>query len=271
MYDGAIEDISKTISPEAAQKCTFLKCDMSDWPSVCKVAHQISESTDRIDILCTLAARGIMTYQLTDYGLDRHMAVNHFGHVILVSHLMPILKKTAEAGHTVRIANMSSNAHQGAPSNCKFASQDELNTDLGPNGQYGRSKLAAILYTRYLARHLTPKYPKILINCMHPGFVDTKMSQVDIHEPYPVLGYGMSVLMKPLKKDQWDGCISTLYASTAVEESGLYICPPAIPEPGSSQSQDEELGEQLMKLTKEIIVEKMPKKSVDQGCPLELY
>ncbi|RAL61532.1 hypothetical protein DID88_009571 [Monilinia fructigena] len=33
VYHGAIEDISKTISPQAAQKCTFFKCDMSDWPS----------------------------------------------------------------------------------------------------------------------------------------------------------------------------------------------------------------------------------------------
>jgi hypothetical protein len=34
-----------------------------------------------------------------------------------------------------------------------------------------------------------------------PGFVDTKMSAYDIHESLPVAGYGMSVLMAPLKKD----------------------------------------------------------------------
>ncbi|EDO00496.1 hypothetical protein SS1G_14366 [Sclerotinia sclerotiorum 1980 UF-70] len=106
VYDDAVEDISKTISPEAAQRCTFLQCDMSDWPAVSKVAHTISEGTDRVDILCNLAARGIMTYQLTDYGLDRHMAVNHFGHVVLTSHLLPILKQTAEAGHIDQMDNM---------------------------------------------------------------------------------------------------------------------------------------------------------------------
>lgn len=108
------------------------------------------------------------------------------GHVILTSHLLPLLKKTAEAGTTVRIVNMASNAHQGSPSDTKFNSVDDLNQDLGPNGQYGRSKLAAILYSKYLNKHLTSKYPKILANSTHPGFVSTKMSIKDIHEPYPL-------------------------------------------------------------------------------------
>ena len=75
---------------------------------------------------------------------------NHMGHVILTSHLLPLIKDTASKGNTVRIVNQSSNAHQGAPSDVKFASVDELNQDLGPNGQYGRAKLAGILYAKYL-------------------------------------------------------------------------------------------------------------------------
>lgn len=72
------------------------------------------------------------------------------GHVILTSHLLPLIKETASKGNTVRIVNQASNAHQGAPSDVNFASLDELNQDLGPNGQYGRSKLAGILYAKYL-------------------------------------------------------------------------------------------------------------------------
>ncbi len=84
-------------------------------------------------------------------------------------------------------------------------------------------------------------------------------------------GYGMSVLMAPFQKDQFEGAVSTMFAATKTEHSGQYICPPAIPEPGSSQSQDEALGEQLMKLTKEIIMEKTKSQSVDKGCPFEMY
>ena len=49
---------------------------MADWKKVAEVAGQISEKTDRIDILVNNAARGIMTYQLTDYGVDRHVRVS---------------------------------------------------------------------------------------------------------------------------------------------------------------------------------------------------
>lgn len=34
------------------------------------------------------------------------------GHVILTSHLLPLLKRTADAGNTVRIVNLASNAHE---------------------------------------------------------------------------------------------------------------------------------------------------------------
>jgi len=59
---------------------------------------------------------------------------------------------------------LGSNAHQATPSDCKFKYLEELNQDLGPNGQYGRSKIAVVLYSKYLAKHLTKEYPRILAN-----------------------------------------------------------------------------------------------------------
>ena len=199
------------------------------------------------------------------------MAMNHMAHVILTSHLLPILKKTASNGNTVRISNQASNAHQATPSDTKFESLDELNRDLGPNGQYGRSKLANILYSRYLNRHLTSAHPKILVNATHPGFVDTKMSKDDIHEPYPLGGYAMSVAMGPLKKDIMQGCVSTVFAATVTTKSGEYICPPAVPESGNAMAQDEQLGENLMKLTRELVKEKTYDDSAAKGCPFKDY
>lgn len=193
------------------------------------------------------------------------------GHVVLTSHLLPLLKKTASPSSTVRIVNQSSNLHQQAPSDTKFASLDELNQDLGPNGLYARAKLAVLLYSRYLARHLRDSNPNILVNATHPGFVESKMSTEDIHEPYPVMGYLNSVVLNPLKKDQFQGCVSTIYAATKTTKSGEYICPPAIPEHGSALSHDEELAERLMKLTRDIIKEKTYEDSAAKGCPFVDY
>ncbi|KAM3472173.1 hypothetical protein MY8738_008992 [Beauveria namnaoensis] len=250
----AVEAIAKEMGNEAGEKVTWLQCDLSDWKRVKEVAENIEKSTDRLDILINNAGRGIMTYKLTDYGVDRHMAVNHIGHAILTSYLLPLMKKTASTGSIVRIVNMSSNLHESVPSNLKFKSVDDLNQDLGPKEQYGRSKLAGILYARYFNRKVTRAgNPNILMNATHPGIVSTKQSKQDIHEPYPVAGYGMSVGFEPFKKSQFQGAVSTIFAATTTKESGQYICPPAVPEQGSSMSQNEELADDLMDLTRKVV------------------
>jgi NAD(P)-dependent dehydrogenase (short-subunit alcohol dehydrogenase family) len=270
--DEALKSVRANVSHEAADKITWLQCDLADWVAVTKVASQITKQTDRVDILINDAARGIMTYQLTDYGVDRHMAINHVAHVILTSHLLPILKKTAEKGDKVRIVCLGSNAHQGTTSDTKYESLEELNRDLGPNGQYGRSKLAQMLYCKYLAKHLTSQYPNVLANSVHPGFVETKQSTEDILEPFPISGHIMSDVINPFKKDQFEGAVSAMFAATKTDRSGEYICPPAVPEKGSSQYQDKDevLMNNLMKLTTQLVREKKPKESVEKGCPLTL-
>ncbi|TKA75999.1 hypothetical protein B0A55_06684 [Friedmanniomyces simplex] len=79
----------------------------------------------------------------------------------------------------------------------------------------------------------------------------------------------MSTGMSPFKKDQFEGCVSTMFAATTTEKAGQYICPPAAIEPGSELAQNEELGEQLMKLTREIVTQKT--KAVEEGCPMKFY
>lgn len=66
----------------------------------------------------------------------------------------------------------------------------------------------------------------------------------------------MSTGMEPFKKDQFQGAISAVYAATVTEKSGEYICPPAVPEPGSELSQNEQLGDQLMALTRQVTSDK---------------
>lgn len=71
--DKAIDAIKQELGEEASQKVTWLQIDLADWHSVPKVAAEISKNTDRLDILINNAARGIMTYQKTNYGVDRHV------------------------------------------------------------------------------------------------------------------------------------------------------------------------------------------------------
>lgn len=271
IVDDAIGAIRDEMGEDKAKRVVWMQCDLSDWEQTGKTAFDISSQTDRLDILINNAGRGIMTYQLAKNGVDLHMATNHFGHVVLTSHLLPLIKSTAEKGNKVRLVQMGSNLHENAPKDTKFESLEELNTDIGPQPLYGRTKLATILYARYLARHLTSQYPNILSNATHPGIVETRQSAVHIHEAYPLLGYAMSVGAAPFKKTQFEGCVSAMFAATTTERSGEYICPPAIVEPGSDKSNDVQLGEQLMDLTWKIVKEKTKSSSADKGCPFKEY
>ncbi|KAL0572731.1 hypothetical protein V5O48_009231 [Marasmius crinis-equi] len=239
VVSGAKEAIANELGQEAADRTIWKQCDMADWKRVEEVAEGIGQHTDRLDILVNNAGGGVMTYQETEYGVDRHMA------------------KTAEEGNTVRVTVQASNLHRSAPKDTKFESLEELNRDLGPNPLYERSKLAGILYARWFARNVTDAgHPTLLMNATHSGFVDTKMSKQDIHEPYPLAGYGMSHGMAPFKKDQFEGAVSTVYAATVTGRSGQYINSPAVPEAGSDQAQDEMLGENLMELVRKVYQEK---------------
>ncbi|KAK0740013.1 hypothetical protein B0T18DRAFT_482150 [Schizothecium vesticola] len=214
-------------------------CDLSDWRRTKQVAETIRHDTDRLDILVNNSGRGVMAPALTDYGVDRHMAINHFGHAVLTSNLLPLLKQTAEQGNV--------------PKDTQFVSLGEINRYAGPNGQYGRSKLASLLYTRYFDRNVTQNgHPNMLMNATHPGFVRTKRSTKDIHEPYSIAGYAMSHVVDPFKKDQVEGAVPTLFAVTMADAGGQYLCPPATPESASELAQSDELMENLMNLNEKM-------------------
>lgn len=73
VVEDAVSAIREELGDEEAKKVHWLHCDLSDWKKTKETADEIANSTDRVDILICNAARGIMTYQLTDYGVDRHV------------------------------------------------------------------------------------------------------------------------------------------------------------------------------------------------------
>jgi len=269
----AIAALGQEMGKDKANRVVWMQCDLSDWEQTSQTAFEIRSKTDRLDMLINNAGRGIMTYQRAEKnGIDLHMATNHFGHVVLTSHLLPLLTATAAAhpATKVRIVQLSSNLHAQAPRDTAFATLAELNTDYGAQPQYARSKLATMLYAKYLDRHLHPAHPNLLSNAVHPGIVETRQSTQHIHEAFPRLGYAMSVGAAPLKKTPLEGCVSAMFAATATLASGQYLCPPAIVEPGSAMANDVALGERLMALTVRVLREKTRAASVDKGCPFAL-
>jgi len=281
VVDGATNAIKEEMGQEVADRVTWLHCDLSDWHQVTEVADKIAKSTDRIDILINNAGRGIMTYQLTSYGIDRHVCWSW--------NTRSLLHQTDRVPDGPK-PHWPCHPHQPSPTNPE---EDHRERQHRPHCQYSlecppgltiryevrvcariksRSRTQWPVWKIEACWHpLLPIPPKILVNAIHPGFVQTKMSTEDIHEPFPLGGYAMSVGMVPFKKDQFQGAVSTMFAATKTEKSGQYICPPAVPESGSDLSQNMELAEQLMKLTVEIVKEKTYSDSVAKGCPFKTY
>ena len=74
VVDGAISAIREEMGEDVANKITWLQCDLSDFKKAEETAEKIVGSTDRLDILINNAGRGIMSYEVSGYGVDSHVS-----------------------------------------------------------------------------------------------------------------------------------------------------------------------------------------------------
>lgn len=99
----------------------------------------------------------------------------------------------------------------------------EINSDLGPNSLYSRSKLALILFVRALVRRIqnnepgfqSAKFDGPWVNATHPGGVRTDQQEQAV-DAYGTLGKVGVTAVRPFLKDPVDeGSKSALFAATS--------------------------------------------------------
>ena len=210
------------------------------------------------------AGIGVNAYGESSDGIDRHMAVNHLGHFLLVNRILPLLRKTAASpsAPVPRIILVSSELHRDAPSNTAFASLSELNdSSIRADQLYGRSKLANILFAKYGLedRVLRPNKDRIIAVSVHPGAVHTGQ-QDQFKEAYgQIFGTILKSVTVSFMRSPDKGSLSTLWAATCKDgdiEGGKYYSDPGKPGGESKQACDRELGDRLWKLSEELVKEK---------------
>ena len=196
-----------------------------------------------------------------------HFQVNCLSQMYLTEVLLQTLKDTPNS----RIVCQSSEFHRMAPSATKFASEKEINRDIGPSNLYARSKLAQILFVRVLLRREVdpPIQLRMLpsrggipwINATHPGGVETPQ-QEQAKEAYGAIGKVGVAMVRPFLTDPVKtGCRSALFAATSpqiVSEgiNGQYIVPDREVKSPSKQAQSRKLEEALWELYEEIITDR---------------
>jgi len=123
--------------------------------------------------------------------------------------LLDVLKHSAPA----RIVNVSSGAH----TRVKQINFDDVEFKKGFSGWtvYGHSKLANVLFTYELSRHL--EGTKVTANALHPGFVATGFG----HNNGGLMRTGINLVQKIVAKRPEQGAETSIYLSSSPEVEGV--------------------------------------------------
>ena len=144
----------------------FVLADLLSRHSIQDAAGKIRQRTDRVDVLINNAGATFTNFELTEDGLEKTIAINHFAYFLLTGLLLDLIKKSDYA----RIVNVASDSHYRGSINFESFKKNEGYFIMKA---YGQSKLANVLFTFELAERL--KETHITVNCLHPGTIKTNI------------------------------------------------------------------------------------------------
>ena len=231
----------KNLSPDTQVHSVY--CDFSNQDSIKKCADEINNLCEKIDLLINNAGVVNTSYRETNEGIENTFAVNHLGYFLFTNLLLNKLKGENET----RIINVSSAAHAFV----KEMQWEDINykRNFGQGLRcYGQSKLANLLFTRYLAIKLSTE--NISVNAMHPGGVNTSLgSQNKAWYSKP-----LRLILKPFFRSPLKGAESIIYLATKQDDgvTGEYFFNSKIHK-SSAYSKNLEEAHKLWGLSEELV------------------
>jgi NAD(P)-dependent dehydrogenase (short-subunit alcohol dehydrogenase family) len=201
-----------------AARIELLIADLASLAGVRRLAADIKERYQRLDILINNAGLMADRRELTVDGFEKVMAVNYLAPFLLTLELVDLVKRSAPA----RIVNVGSTLSDRA-----LIDLDDLQSErrFSMFGVYAQSKLALLLFTVELARRLEGS--GVAVNVVHPGGVATNILRLS-----GWLG-GVVDALRPLLRlallSPEEGAKTTLHVALAPElasVSGRYFKPP---------------------------------------------
>ena len=175
--------------------------------SIVECAESILAVGQPVDMLiCNAGVRGGGNERILVNGIERHFAINHLGHFLLVDRLIDNLFD-ADQARIVVVASRT--AYTGAPeSGIEFDNLD-ASRHYDDATAYGQSKLANVLFAYGLANRL--RGTRITANSLHPGLIDT-----DIDRNLGVVTrFGFGLLAGAVGKSVEQGAATSCYVATS--------------------------------------------------------
>lgn len=231
----------KSLSPDTLVDSVY--CDFSNQDSIQKCADEINGLCEDIDVLINNAGVVNTSYHETSDGIENTFAVNHLGYFLFTNLLLSKLKGVNET----RIINVSSAAH----SFVKEVQWEDINfkNNFGQGLKpYGQSKLANLLFTRYLSIKLSTE--NISVNAIHPGGVNTSLgSQNKAWYSKP-----LRLILRPFFRSPLKGAESIIYLATKQDDgvTGEYFVDSKIHK-SSTYSKNLEEAHKLWGLSEELV------------------
>ena len=149
----------------------LLELDLADLKSVERGAAEVMANFPRLDLLINNAGVMIPPRSTTADGFELQVGTNHLGHFALTAHLLPHLEKASKP----RVVTVSSIAH--TMGRLDFANMHGEGKRYDKWGQYGRSKLANLMFALELNRRLNANGSHVVSLASHPGYANTSLQR----------------------------------------------------------------------------------------------
>ncbi|XP_050520603.1 retinol dehydrogenase 12-like [Daktulosphaira vitifoliae] len=242
----AISDIVAEVKGENLGKLVVEELNLASFKSIKQCAKNILQKEDKIHLLVNNAGVMLCPQSKTEDGFETQFGVNHLGHFLFTSLLLPRIRSSAPA----KIINVSSRAHLKGTINF-----DDLNFDKNYSSltAYCQSKLANVLFSLELSLRL--KDTGVNVYTLHPGIVKTELGRTVDQVYFPGTRFLLGLVLYPFIKTPEQGAQTTLHCAIdekAGQETGLYYSDCKVKEP-SAMAKDNELSMKLWDKSIELV------------------
>lgn len=210
--------------------------DLSLMAEVRRLADELGERYERIDVLANNAGAMFASRKVTAEGFERTLALNHLAPFLLTNLLRPRLTGG-------RVVTTASDAHKAG----RLDFEDLQSERSYPAFRvYGTTKLCNILFTSELAR----RAPELHANCFHPGTVRTGFGKNESG-----IWKLLTTIGGPFFRSPERGARSLVWlalSEEAGELTGEYIVDERVADP-SGAARDHELARALWERSAELV------------------
>lgn len=240
----------------------MLPVDLSDLPSVDRLADELASRGERVDLVVLNAGVVPNRTRRTAQGLELMFGVNFLANVALVERLLEtgVVPNHAFAGKpsegsTPRIVLVSSESHRtAAPLDFDNLEGFPEYGAMGSMKQYGHSKLLLSTYACELARRLAPEgEPEVAVHHLCPGAVNTNIARDAPDWVKPALGWVMGRWFR--SPETAAEPLLYLCASREIEgQTGVYLHMETR-KPAAENAEDPEAGRRLWQASRALLAQ----------------